>query len=65
MLCIYFSLQWFKHWTHSRDLLKVADMFFVKKERSEARLALRTWSLWAKGKLLGLFVHLCLADTIK
>ncbi|XP_077080552.1 uncharacterized protein LOC143732951 [Siphateles boraxobius] len=38
----------FKHWSHSRDLLKVADMFCVKKERSEARLALRTWSLWAK-----------------
>ncbi|KAK7146462.1 hypothetical protein R3I93_014037 [Phoxinus phoxinus] len=38
----------FKHWTHSRDLLKVADMFCVKKDRSEARLALRTWSLWAK-----------------
>ncbi|CAM4714274.1 unnamed protein product [Leuciscus chuanchicus] len=40
--------KWFKHWTHSWDLLKVADMFCVKKERSEARLALRTWSLWAK-----------------
>ncbi|XP_051760309.1 uncharacterized protein LOC127518043 isoform X2 [Ctenopharyngodon idella] len=38
----------FKRWTHSRDLLKVADMFCVKKERSEARLALTTWSLWAK-----------------
>ncbi|XP_039542389.1 uncharacterized protein LOC120489549 [Pimephales promelas] len=40
--------KWFKHWTHSRDLLNVADMFCVKKERSEARLALRRWSLWAK-----------------
>ncbi|XP_067269233.1 uncharacterized protein [Pseudorasbora parva] len=38
----------FKRWTHSKDLLKVADLFCVKKERSEARLALRTWSLWAK-----------------
>ncbi|ROL48847.1 hypothetical protein DPX16_23200 [Anabarilius grahami] len=41
----------FKRWTHSRDLLKVADMFCVKKERSEAQLALTTWSLWAKDQI--------------
>ncbi|XP_073675824.1 uncharacterized protein [Garra rufa] len=40
--------KWFRHWTHSRDLLKVADMFHAKKKRNESRFVLRTWSLWAK-----------------
>ncbi|XP_058641309.1 uncharacterized protein LOC131546031 isoform X2 [Onychostoma macrolepis] len=40
--------KWFRHWTHSRDLLKTADMFCMKKKRNEARFVLRAWSLWAK-----------------
>ncbi|XP_042618817.1 uncharacterized protein LOC122145964 [Cyprinus carpio] len=38
----------FRCWTHSRGLLKVADMFCIKKKRNEARFVLRMWSLWAK-----------------
>ncbi|KAK2899049.1 hypothetical protein Q8A67_010467 [Cirrhinus molitorella] len=40
--------KWFKCWKHSRDLLKVADMFYVKKKRNKAQFVLRTWSMWAK-----------------
>ncbi|XP_043103913.1 protein SFI1 homolog isoform X2 [Puntigrus tetrazona] len=40
--------KWFRHWTHSRDLLKAADAFYMKKRRNKARFVLSTWSRWAK-----------------
>ncbi|XP_009302539.1 uncharacterized protein [Danio rerio] len=43
-----FLHKWFNRWKHRKDLLNVADTLCLKTRRHEARLAFRTWSLWAK-----------------